>query len=80
MLIDYETLKKWIKAHGGKSGGTKTVAAWCARNRIQTFRDVKGFPITTTEAIDRALQRGTERESLVNFDPLPWEKPLALRT
>jgi len=40
----------------------KAIAAWCARNRILSFRDAKNRPCTTLEALNNALYKGKELE------------------
>ncbi len=50
MIADFDTLSKLAATRK-----VKAVAMWCARYRIQTFRDTKHRPCTTITAIDRAL-------------------------
>ena len=65
--VDFDTLAAYVKTR--KVGA---VAAWCARNRVLTFRDTKGRPCTTLEALNRALYRGKDNNE-PNYDPPPWE-------
>ena len=64
MLVDFDTL-----ANFAGTRKVKAVAMWCARNRIHTFRDTKGRPVTTIAAIERALGQGDVIEP--NYDPPP---------
>ena len=65
--VDFDTLAAYVKTR--KVGA---VAAWCARNRVLTFRDTKGRPCTTLEALNRALYRGKDNNE-PNYEPPPWE-------
>ena len=63
--VDFDTLAAYVKTR--KVGA---VAAWCARNRVLTFRDTKGRPCTTLEALNRALYRGKYNDNEPNYE---WE-------
>jgi len=63
--IDFDMLASYVKTRK-----VTAVAAWCARNRVLTFRDAKGRPCTTVEALNRALYRGKNNENEPDYE---WE-------
>lgn len=65
--VDFDTLAAYVKTRK-----VTAVAAWCARNRVLTFRDTKGRPCTTLEALNRALYRGKDNNE-PNYEPPTWE-------
>src|SRR5581483_7939332 len=67
--VDFDALASFVKTR--KVGA---VAAWCARNRVLTFRDAKGRPCTTVEALNHALYRGRDNENEPDYS---WESSLA---
>jgi hypothetical protein len=74
MIIDFDALAKWIATRK-----VKAVAAWCARNRIYTFRDHKGRPCTTLSAIDEALRGHARPEDIgINWDRPTWASSRAV--
>lgn len=66
MIVPFDELAKLAGTRRVRS-----VAIWCARNRINTFRDTKNRPCTTIQALDSALNRGKDEENTPNYDPPP---------
>jgi uncharacterized protein DUF4224 len=48
-----------LKAMSGYKQKT-SVARWCRKNGIRFFLNAQGWPVTTSEALDRALAPGIE--------------------
>ena len=65
-LVGFDSLARWAGTRKVKS-----VAMWCARNRIKTFRDTKKRPCTTLDAINEALNGGRRENVEPNYVSLP---------
>lgn len=65
VTVDFDALAKFAATRK-----VKAVALWCARNRIQTFRDTKGRPCTTQTALDEALGHSKDPSNEPNFAAL----------
>lgn len=50
---------EYLKAMSGYKQKT-SIARWCRKNKIRFFLDAHGWPVTTPEALDRALSPGVE--------------------
>jgi hypothetical protein len=67
MIVDAAHLKA-LSGYKQKS----SVARWCRKNKIPFFLDARGWPVTTPEALDRALSPGVESgPDWTAFEPDP---------
>jgi hypothetical protein len=70
MIGDAEYLKT-LSGYKQKSA----VRIWCRKNGIRYLLDARGWPVTTPEALDRALKGSAE--SGINWDP--YQKKVAAK-